>query len=140
MPAAPVGLEGLVRPFGASVSFAGYNRAQQRDANGNLVAPSSFSENSEEAAQPQLRWGATASTTTLTLAAQGFDYNLVTEDTETLLEVIRETETQRVTNPDDPTQFVDVANTKAITFSDDKNNSFGYKFKDVSSTPSGSGT
>lgn len=110
-------LERLIRPYGFALTQPAGGRALQQE------------ETSSDPSIPTIKWGCVSNGTALTLAAQGFDFTFVPDPNAPNMnfkEQERQTHTVRVSNPDDPEQFVDVEVIDQIQFNNAVNEAAQY--------------
>lgn len=122
-----VDMESIVRPFVPAISTP--TRQRQSFAGGAFGFGRELgTELSTEQRSSTIAWQATASVQITTLPGLGFTQALDPDTPSDQSEISRTTHTVRVTNPDDPTQFVDVEVADAIVFKDADGNTLQQNF------------
>ena len=116
-------LERIIRPFqsrGTSLS-----RVRNSGQTGTQASGAVTGTDGEDI--PSLTWTARASVEVLTLGARG--YRIIFDDKpQDLFEISRTTHTVRVTNPEDPEQYVDVEVVDSVDLQDAANAIRRYSF------------
>ena len=114
----PTDLSRIVRPFTTDGSVLTRNRTERGFFFGTpTYQPPSTSEGQQDGT---LTWSATQDAQTTTLESFGFTIDWG-DDSTNFTEISRTTHTERITNPDDDTQFVDVEVADSIQYKDTKN-------------------